>query len=65
MSVHSVQNSQAAAQTAAVSQAQSVQKLTNQNRAIPEDKITISAEAQAKQTASSIGADLGQNDGLK
>ena len=55
MSVHSVQNTQAA-QTHAVSQAQSAQK-QNQNNAIPVDKVTISAAAQAKQTASSIGAD--------
>ncbi len=58
MSVHSVQNSQAAAETQAVSQAQSAQKQASQNNALPEDKVTISAAAQAKQTASSIGAEL-------
>jgi hypothetical protein len=62
MSVHSVQGSQAAAQTQAVSQAQSAQKQANQNSAIPVDKVTLSAAAQAKQTASSIGAD-GDHDG--
>ena len=56
MSVHSVQNSQAAVQNLAVSQAQSNEKLSNQNEAIPIDRVTISAEAQAKQTASAIGA---------
>jgi hypothetical protein len=59
MSVHSVQNADATAQTQAVSQAQSAQKKTNQNTALPEDKVTISTAAQAKQTASSIGADTG------
>jgi hypothetical protein len=57
MSVNSIQNAQAAVQSLAVSQAQSTQKETNQNNAIPTDKVTISAAAQAKQTASSIGAD--------
>jgi hypothetical protein len=57
MSVQSVQTNQEAVQSLAVSQAQSAQKETNQNNAIPADKVTISAAAQAKQTASSIGAD--------
>ncbi|HMD40040.1 MAG TPA: hypothetical protein VKH15_12210 [Candidatus Acidoferrum sp.] len=56
MSVHSVQNTQAANQTQAVSQAQSAEKQANLATAIPQDKVTISAEAQAKQTAASIGA---------
>jgi len=56
MSVRSVQNSQAV-QSQAVSQAQSAQKQASQNSALPVDKVTISAAAQAKQTASSIGAD--------
>lgn len=56
MSVHSVQTTQAT-QTQAVSQAQSAQKQANLNSALPADKVTISAAAQAKQTASSIGAD--------
>jgi hypothetical protein len=55
MSMHSVQITQAV-QTQAVSQAQAAQKQASQASAIPVDKVTISA-AQAKQTASSIGAD--------
>jgi hypothetical protein len=58
MSVQSIQSSQAVAQTQAVSQAQSAQRQTSTQRALPEDKVTISAAAQAKQTASSIGADV-------
>jgi hypothetical protein len=57
MSVHSVQNNQAVTQTQAVSQAQAAQKQANLQNALPQDKVTISAAAQAKQTASSIGAD--------
>ncbi len=56
MSVHSVQSTQAV-QAQAVSQAQAAQKQASQTNAIPVDKVTISAAAQAKQTASSIGAD--------
>jgi len=59
MSVHSIQSSQAVAQTQAVSQAQSAQKQASAQNALPEDKVTISAAAQAKQTASAIGANLG------
>ena len=58
MSVQSVQSTQAT-QTLAVSQAQSAQKQASQTNALPQDKVTISAAAQAKQTASSIGASLG------
>jgi hypothetical protein len=65
MSVHSVQNTQAVTKTEAVSQAQSAQKESNQNKSIPEDKVTISGAAQAKQTASSIGADLSKGSGSK
>jgi phosphohistidine phosphatase SixA len=57
MSVHSIQNSQAS-QTEAVSQAQAAQKQASQKNTLPVDKVTISAAAQAKQTASSIGANL-------
>jgi hypothetical protein len=57
MSVQAIQGSQHVAQAQAVSQAQSAQKQASQHSAIPEDKVTISAAAQAKQTASSIGAD--------
>lgn len=56
MSVHSVQSSQAAVQAQAVSQAQTAQKQAKV--LLPEDKVTISAAAQAKQTAASIGADV-------
>lgn len=54
MSVHSVQNGQSVAQTEAVSQAQSAQKQAK--NVLPRDTVTISAAAQAKQTAA-IGAD--------
>jgi hypothetical protein len=37
-------------------EALSAQKEASQHSAIPEDKVTLSAAAQAKQTASSIGA---------
>jgi len=57
MSVQAVHSSQHVAQAQAVSQAQAAQKQASQQSAIPEDKVTISAAAQAKQTASSIGAD--------
>ena len=63
MSVHSVETTRAATQTQAVAEAQSVQKQASQNTPLPEDKVTISAAAQAKQTASSIGAVLGQSSG--
>jgi hypothetical protein len=58
MSVHSVQSSQQAAQAEALSKVQSSQKQAAPQSAVPQDKVTISAAAQAKQTASSIGADL-------
>ncbi len=54
MSVHSVQSSQQAVQVEAVSQ----QKQATPQSALPQDKVTIRASAQAKQTASSIGAGL-------
>jgi hypothetical protein len=57
MTVQAVQSSQQAVQAQAVSQAQSAQKQASQQSAIPQDKVTISAAAQAKQTASAIGAD--------
>ncbi|MGB2589177.1 MAG: hypothetical protein WBG02_12940 [Candidatus Acidiferrum sp.] len=56
MSVHSIQSSQATVENLAVSQAQSAEKQASQSEAIPVDKVTISAAAQAKQTAASIGA---------
>jgi hypothetical protein len=61
MSVHSIQNNHAVTQDEAVSQAQSAQKQANLQNALPEDKVTISAAAQAKQTASAIGADLNKS----
>jgi len=64
MSVHQVQNSHAS-QTEAVSQAQAAQKQASQKSLLPEDRVTISAAAQAKQTASSIGADLDYENGGK
>ncbi len=56
MSVHAVHSSQQVRQGQALSEAQSAQKHASQKSAIPEDKVTISAAAQARQTASSIGA---------
>ena len=58
MAVHSVQSSQAVAQAQAVSQAQSAQRQAKVQNPVPEDKVTISAAAQAKQTAASIGGDV-------
>ena len=59
MSVPAVHGSQQSAQAEAVSQAQAAQKQASQQTAVPQDKVTISAAAQAKQTASAIGADSG------
>lgn len=56
MSVHSVQNTQPAVQAEALAKAQSAQKQANQQNVVPQDKVTISAEAQGKQTAAAIGA---------
>jgi len=58
MSVHSIQSGQQAVQAEALSNVQSAKKQTSQSSTVPQDKVTISATAQAKQTASSIGADL-------
>lgn len=58
MSVQSIQSSHAVAQNEAVSQAQSAQRQANLHSTLPQDKVTISAAAQAKQTASSIGGDV-------
>jgi hypothetical protein len=57
MSVQAILNSQQSAQVEAVAQAQAAQKQTSQQHVVPQDKVTISAAAQAKQTASAIGAD--------
>ena len=61
MSVHAVQNSQEVAQTEAVSKAQAAQKQASQQSAIPQDTVTISTAAQAKQIASAIGANPGHD----
>jgi hypothetical protein len=60
MSVNSLQSSQAVNQTQALSEAQTAQKQTKLQGGLPEDTVTISAAAQAKQTASSIGAEINQ-----
>ena len=57
MSVQAVQHGQQAAQAEAASKAQEAQKPASQKNAVPEDKVTISPEAQAKQTALAVGAD--------
>ena len=57
MSVQTVHNSQQVAQTEALSKAQSSQKQVTQQNVLPQDTVTIGAAAQAKQTASAIGAD--------
>jgi hypothetical protein len=57
MSVQAVHNSQEVAQTEALSKAQSAQKQATQQNVLAQDTVTISAAAQAKQTASAIGAD--------
>ena len=59
MSVHAVQNNQQVVQAEAVSNAQSAKKRASHE--IPQDKVTISAAAQGKQTAAAIGADGGDN----
>jgi hypothetical protein len=60
VSVNALQSNQAVNQTEALSQAQSAQKQTNLQNGLPEDTVTISAAAQAKQTAASIGANISQ-----
>jgi hypothetical protein len=60
MSVHAVQNNQQDLLAEAVSNAQAAQKQADHHKALPEDKLTISVAAQAKQTASAIGADGGE-----
>lgn len=57
MSIQAVNSSQQSAQTEAVAQAQAAQRQTSQQHVVPQDKVTISAAAQAKQTAAAIGAD--------
>jgi hypothetical protein len=57
MSVQAVHSTQHAAQTEAASKSQPAQKPPAQQNAVPEDKVTISAAAQAKQNAATAGAD--------
>jgi hypothetical protein len=52
MSVHSVQSSQQVAQAEKPSRVQVAKNQASRQSAIPQDKVTISAAAQAKQTAS-------------
>lgn len=56
MFVHSVQSSQAA-QTQAASRPAPAQKQTDVQNTLPQDKVTISAAAQPKQAAVSVGGD--------
>jgi hypothetical protein len=56
MSVQAVQSSQQVAQAEASAKAPATQKQASQNSAIPEDKVTISAAARAKQTAPATSA---------
>jgi hypothetical protein len=58
MAVNPLQGSHAANENEALSQAQSAQKQSNIQNSLPEDTVTISAAAQAKQTAASIGASV-------
>ncbi len=57
MSNQEVRACQQVAEAQAVSQAQSVQNQASQQSLFPQDTVTISAAAEAKQTASTIGAD--------
>ncbi|HUL14522.1 MAG TPA: hypothetical protein VLV88_00880 [Terriglobales bacterium] len=59
MSVQAVHNTQQAAQTETAPGVQLAQKPPAHQNAIPEDKVTISAAAQAKQNAATTGADSG------
>jgi hypothetical protein len=60
MAVNPVQGYQAVNQTEALTQAQTAQKQSKPQNGLPEDTVTISAAAQAKQTAAAIGANLNQ-----
>jgi hypothetical protein len=57
MSIQAINSGQQSAQAEAVAQAQATQKHTSQQSSVPQDKVTISAAAQGKQTATAIGAD--------
>jgi hypothetical protein len=60
MAVNPLQSNQGVSQAQALSQAQTDQKQTKLQGGLPEDTVTISAAAQAKQTAASIGANIDQ-----
>lgn len=62
MSVHSVHGSQAVAQNAAAPQARTAPKQADPKNATPQDKVTISAAAKAKQNAQASRTD-GDHDG--
>lgn len=61
MSVQAVQSSRQVAEAQGVSRAQSAQRQSNQQSPIPQDRVTISAEAQARQVASAMGAGSGRD----
>jgi hypothetical protein len=57
MSVQAVHNSQQVAQTEAAFKPQPAQNQKVQQNPVPEDKVTISSAAKAKQNAATTGAD--------
>ncbi|HKV24420.1 MAG TPA: hypothetical protein VJN93_07495 [Candidatus Acidoferrum sp.] len=62
MSVHSLLSNHAITQSAAAHQTQPTPKQTTPKNAIPQDQVTISAAAKAKQNAQAARAD-GDHDG--
>jgi hypothetical protein len=61
MSVHSVQNSQATANAQEVSKQEFDPQQANQKNPLPQDTVSISSEALAKQTVASIGSSSTDN----
>jgi hypothetical protein len=59
-SVQSIQGSHAASDAEALSNAQATRKHASKATAIPQDRVTISQAAQAKQTVASIGPESDQ-----
>jgi len=57
MSVEAVHQHRQVAQAEALSKVQAAQRHETQDRAVPRDKVSISVEAKAKQTAAAIGAE--------
>jgi hypothetical protein len=57
MSVQAVHRHQPVAQAEALSKVQAAKKHESQDSAVPRDKVSISVEAKAKQTAAAIGAE--------